>query len=948
VRIPVATYRLQLDRNLGFQHVRALIPYLHALGISDLYLSPILEARPGSPHGYDVTDPCRLNPELGTDADFDALTRELHTRGMGLLLDIVPNHMAAHPANPWWHDLLEHGPSSPYASFFDIDWRPSRGGLPNKVVLPVLGHPYGQTLENGELTLAFQNGSFFIQYYDARLPLDPRSYPAILTHRLKILARTTGADHPGFKALIDLTAAFQRLPARTTSDPVKRAERRDAAQALRQRLWTLYVEHPEIRSFIDENVRIFNGRTGDPASFALLDRILTDQAYWLAFWKTASQQVNYRRFFAINDLVGVRVEDPGVFEDTHALILRLVRERKVTGLRIDHLDGLYDPAAYLRRLRGRIAGSAAETPGFFVIVEKILSGDETLPEDWPIAGTTGYDFLGLVNGLLVDPRGLQALDSAYARHLGRRQRFADVAYENKKRVIEQLFAGEIAPLQEQLSRLAKHDRHARDLPAPLLAQALVEVTACLPVYRTYVSRAGVSPRDRLHIEHAIHEAKRRNPLSAVAFDFLQRVLLLGSPGRPPGVRKDAWRRFTMRWQQLTGPVMAKGVEDTAFYVYNRLISLNEVGCDPGNGSLSVDEFHRRCLGRQERWPATLNATATHDTKRGEDVRARIHVLSEMPTAWASHLNHWRRTNHPKKRTVAGLPVPDPAEEILLYQTLLGTWPLDEDELPSFRERLRQYLVKAAREASVHTNWVSPDLDYEAALVAFVDDILEPDDPNRNEFLLDFLQFQKTIAFHGALNSLAQLLLKTTAPGIPDFYQGTELWDFRMVDPDNRQPVDFDSRARLLSSLASLPVRPATVAELLAHWPDGRIKLYVTARVLAFRRAHPDLFARGAYLPLACSGRKRNAVVAFARHTPGDWAVTVVPRHTARLTTAGRLPLGESVWATTSLVLPPDAPTRWVNVLTGEELRALGSGRKRTLRLAAIFAHAPIALLHANP
>ncbi|MFQ5816647.1 MAG: malto-oligosyltrehalose synthase [Terriglobia bacterium] len=939
-RVPCASYRLQFRRQFRFADARALVPYLAALGITDIYASPLLTARHGSPHGYDVTDPARLNPELGTEEEFEALVGALRRHGMGLLLDIVPNHMAASSENPWWMDVLENGPGSSYAAFFDIDWQPTNRTLENKVLLPILGEPYRQARENQNLHLRLEANGFFVRYYEVKLPLAPRSYGRILTHRLDALEKALGSNHTGVRELKALLATSEHLPAATAVDAEAAKERHRAKESLTQRLWRLYHGHAEIKDFLDENLRRFNGAPGAAGSFELLDRLLDEQAYRLSFWREGDTEVNYRRFFALSDLVCIRVEAPRVFEATHALVLRLVKEGKVTGLRVDHIDGLYDPLDYLCRLQ---ATSGKRDPRLYVIVEKILSGDEHLPADWPVAGTTGYEFLNTLNGIFVDARGLQALNTGYTRFIKSKLAFEEVVYEKKKQVIATLFVGEMHALGEQLRRLAAQDRQGRRIAGEELAQALVEVTACFPVYRTYLRDFQVAARDRRTIEFTAKDARRRNPALKAALDFLRRVLLLEGPGRE---QKEAWLGFVRRWQQYTGPIMAKGFEDTALYAYNRLVSLNEVGGDPGAGAVRDDTLHHRFRARQKRWPCALNATSTHDTKRSEDVRARINLLSEVPAVWEKHLKRWSRWNQAKKRMVNGWAVPDPNEEVLLYQSLLGAWPLAEEEVPTFQERLKSYAVKAAREAKVHTSWHEPSAEHENALVEFIESILKPS--ATNEFLQDFLQFQKQMAPYGALNALAQVLVKIAAPGVPDFYQGTELWDFSLVDPDNRRPVNFQKRAQLLETLKRQePAGPlALVRDLLTDWKDGRVKLYVTYQALAFRRAHRELFLEGDYIPLHVLGARKENVCAFARRTAEDWALVVVPRLPTKLVAAGKFPLGQKVWGTSGVIVPRPAPARWRNVLTGETLEVSRGTRKRVLRLGNVLRNFPVALLAA--
>jgi (1->4)-alpha-D-glucan 1-alpha-D-glucosylmutase len=787
LRIPVATYRLQFNRQFRFKDACELVPYLHQLGISDLYASPVLKARRGSLHGYDVVDPSSINPELGSEVDFDMLVRKLKGHGMGLLLDIVPNHMAASPENPWWQDVVEKGSDSPYANYFDMDW--------------------------------------------------------------------------------------------------------------------------------------------------------------LAFGEAKSKHTGHRRFFDIGDLVGIRVEDQRVFEATHSLIFRLIADGKVTGLRIDHIDGLYDPLEYLSRLQHRLVPQADEARNgtrFYVVVEKILSGNETLSEEWPVLGTTGYDFTNMVNAIFIDSKGAQALNEIYSRFIGSPAAFGNVIYEKKKQVIEQLFPGEVRALGQYLRQMAQQDEDTANLSSQELTESLIEVTACLPIYRTYTRDWEVSPRDKLYLANAVDEVKRRNTnIDSDIINFLQRMLILDFPQSFTSEQKDAWLRFGLKWQQLTGAIMAKGFEDTALYCYNRLLSLNEVGGRPDSPGLSVDDFHQRNLARLERWPDTLNATSTHDTKRSEDVRARINVLSEISEEWERRLNQWSEWNLPKKAKVKGLDVPESNTEVFLYQTLIGACPLYQEEADAFKERLKAYMLKAVREAKVHTNWLSPDSDYEAALMAFVDSILES--PKENLFMEDFLRFEKKIAFYGALNSLSQVLLKITSPGVPDFYQGTELWDFSLVDPDNRRPVDFRKRVKLLDDLIQQEVQGQNllVKRILKSWQDGRVKLYVTYKALDIRRADKDVFQDGSYLPLPVEGQRQEHVSAFARNKGDKWALTVAPRLMTGLVNVDTFPCGQ-VWGDSILLLPKDAPQYWLNVFTGENLKV--SDRRKGLSLAEIFHILPVSLL----
>jgi (1->4)-alpha-D-glucan 1-alpha-D-glucosylmutase len=945
-RVPAATYRLQFHHGFRFIAAQALVPYLHDLGITDLYASPFFKARRRSLHGYSVTNPLQINPELGSRVSFRALRKVLKSKDMGLLLDIVPNHMASSHDNPWWMEVLENGPGSPFAAFFDIDWHPFNRVLAGRIIQPVLGSPYGQSLENQEFRLALEEEGFFIYYYDHKFPLDPKTYELILRHRLRDLIRELGEGNPAIMSFLGLITLVEHLPPRSLSSKRKLLERHRQKEILKNNLWLLYQVNPFIKNFIDENIAIFNGRAGDPESFDLLDRLLSLQPYRLAYWRVSLDMINYRRFFSVNDLIGLRVEDPRVFEASHSLLFSLIREGKVSGVRIDHVDGLYDPLGYLQRLQNSLAPgdkAPADRENLYVVVEKILGEDEPLPPDWPVAGTTGYDFLNTVNGLFIESRGFQEVQRVYNRFVKPTRSRSELIYQNKKLVMETLFGGEMETLGYTLSLLAEQDRQARDVPRKELQKIINAVIARLPVYRTYIRNFEVSPRDRACLEQVIKEVRTRHAsLDPAALDFVGRVLLLDFPPNLSEEQREDWLRFVMKWQQFTGPIMAKGLEDTTLYVYNPLVSLNEVGTD--FQVVAPEDFHRFNRTRQENWPFSLNATSTHDTKRSEDVRMRINVLAETPREWEECLLRWSAWNQSQKRYVQGRAVPDANEEYFLYQTLLGAWPLLEEELPEFKERLKGYMIKAAREAKVHTRWINPCPEHEAALLAFVEAILE-DTPD-NAFLQDFRKFQARLAYYGALHSLSQLLLKITSPGVPDFYQGTEFWDFSLVDPDNRRPVDFHERPRLLQDLKRRDTKnpEALIRELLRHWQQGGIKLYLTYKALNFRKTHPDLFLQGDYLPLATLGPQGKNVVAFARRRENLWVVVVVGRLFSKILAAEEPYFHQNVWGENFLNLPPEAPGEWLNIFTGEKLKTREQQRSRSLPLDHLLRHLPVTLL----
>jgi (1->4)-alpha-D-glucan 1-alpha-D-glucosylmutase len=981
VRVPLATYRLQLGPDLTFDDAAQVVSYLAALGVSDAYTSPFFENASGSAHGYDVADHHRFRDALGGEAAFQRFADALRRHGLGLLIDVVPNHMGiARNRNAWWADVLEHGAASPYAAFFDIDWAPVKPELANKVLLPILGDHYGAVLDSGQLRLEFADGVFTVRYHDTVLPVAPRTYVQLLRHRLPELERVLGSAHPDLLALKRVHDQFLTLPHRTETEPARLAARQREQQIATEAFRALLAASGDIRDFVEDNVRRFNGTPGEPASFDLLDGLLRDQVYRLAFWRVAGEEINYRRFFDINELAAIRMEDPRVFAETHRLVFRLVREGVVTGLRVDHPDGLYGPAEYFHRLQRacflevarRLVGADREPaagdwrdrralegwdalnarwPGrqaFYIVAEKILAPGEPLPPAWAVAGTTGYEFLNLLNGIFVDRSQARALDETYRRLVRAAPVFSEIVYESKRLMMQTSMASEVAMLAHRLNIISEKHRSTRDFTLGSIRRALREIIACFPVYRTYVgdvpdrelrieagdwAALGPTPRDQEYIARAVAQAKRRAVATDVTvYDWIHDCLTL----RLPAWASEADRRerldWVLRFQQLTGPVTAKGYEDTALYRYARLLSLNEVGGDPARFGTSLAEFHAAMAARQREHPHGLSATSTHDTKRSEDVRARINVLSEIPHLWRQHVLRWQRLNRRHRATVDGRPVPGPTEEYFLYQTLIGAWPISA-------ERLRAYLLKAVREAKVHTSWINAHPRYEEALLTFADALLDP--ARSEEFLADFTAFQARVAWFGALNSLAQTVVKITAPGVPDFYQGTELWDFSLVDPDNRRPVDFARRRRLLdelrAELAAGADRRTLAEQLLKSWEDGRVKLYVIHQGLAARRAHRALFERGEYRPLEAAGPLAEHVCAYARVAGGAAAVTVVPRLLARRG-GDEAPLGTAYWADTAL--PAPGPLPLVNAFTGERVEP-EDGR---LPVGRVLARFPVALL----
>ena len=953
--IPLATYRLQLNRDFTFSQATAIVPYLAALGISHCYVSPLLKARAGSMHGYDIVDHNSLNPEIGSPEDFDRFVNTLHEHGMGLILDIVPNHMGVMGNdNAWWLDVLENGESSIYANFFDIDWHPIKHELHGKVLIPVLHDHYGVALESGELKLVFhqERGEFDVSYHTHRFPVDPREYPRILQHCTNPSVAKLDEQNADLLEFQSLITSFSHLPARYEISSERIAERNRDKEIHKRRLAELCARSPEIAACILGAVELLNGNPADPASFEQLHELIKAQAFRLANWRVASDDINYRRFFDTNDLAAICMENEAVFEATHRLVFSLMADGKVDGLRIDHPDGLYDPRQYFEHLSRSIeaATKTSEDSSRYVVIEKILTGTEQLPAEWPVCGTTGYDFANLVNGVFVHPSAAVSLDRIYRNFVDDEIDVDDLAYRCRKLIMRVALASELNVLASQLTRIALSRRRTCDFTLNSLRDALTKVIASFPVYRTYVSPGRVSDTDVRYIRSAIATAKGRSPAADTSiFDFVGEVLLTSiAEGQDPAYR-NAVTNFAMKFQQITGPVMAKGLEDTAFYRYNRLVSLNDVGSDLHRFGTTTAELH---LANQERlrcWPHTMLATSTHDSKRSEDVRARINVLSEISALWRLRVREWRRFNRSHKTLVNGRPAPSPNDEYLLYQTLVGAWPSepvsDTDIWKTFCERIVNYMLKAIREAKQNTSWINRNTEYETAVSSFVRMLLKPGAQNR--FLNDFVPFQHRVARIGLWNGLAQTLLKLTCPGVPDIYQGNELWDLSLVDPDNRRPVDYTRRERLLQNLCESGNDPAELA--MGRWmdtpEDGRIKLYSIWKTLGLRRQYPDLFQAGEYLPLAVEGAKANHVVAFARKSETSSILVVAPRLVAGLLNDVDVPpIGPRIWEDTHVLLPfCSCSKKYRNVFTGELLDPLKSDGGEMIAVSRVLAEFPVAL-----
>jgi len=919
---PRATYRLQFHAGFRFADATALVPYLARLGISHVYASPYLKARAGSTHGYDIVDHAQLNPEIGTPEEFDAFVVALRAHGMGHILDFVPNHMGVGGCdNGWWLDLLTWGPDSHYADYFDVDWEPLRRQLRGKVMLPFLGSRYGDVLDAGELRWDYAEGRFALRYYEHCFPLTPPSYALVLE----------GAQPKDLGAFARLFAALDDIP--------DHVERRDAAASLQHLLDQTQGAAARVLA-----ERLDAARASDEGK-ALIERVLEVQHWRPTSWRVAGEEINYRRFFDINGLAALRMEHAATFADAHALVFALIERGALDGLRIDHVDGLFDPLGYCDLLHSR-----AELLGqpMYLVVEKILAAHEELRARWHVDGTTGYKFMNAVTSLFVDGRNEAAFTRVYERFTGDRASFDEVALAAKRLILVTALAGERNVLALRLDRIAQRDPRTRDFTLGALTRALFNTIVAFPVYRTYVRGDEVTDEDRNHVTWAIGRAASFDiSRERDVYAFLQRVLLLETDDPDMRLR---YLDFAMRFQQLTSPVAAKGVEDTAFYRSLRLVALNEVGGDPGRFGTPPAEFHRQNARRAVHRPHAMLATATHDAKRGEDVRARLAVLSEMPTAWRASIARWSRLNRRHRTTTPTGHLPAERAEYLLYQTIVGAWPielldgdLDPAALGTFADRVAAYCVKAAREAKQETSWANPDEAYEAALDRLVRGVL---DPARSPAFLDAVRtFVGDLAPASLSNSLAQTLLRLTSPGMPDTYQGAESWDLSLVDPDNRRPVDFATRERALramdDALARGTPRRDLAVDLLRSWPDGRVKLYLVATVLRHVAANPDWPERG-YTALNAIGAAADHVVAFRR---GD-AVVVATR--LPYTLAGStIPLAET-WSDTTIALGDDAPPRYRDILTGDAIVTEEEASERRVSLAKALRSLPVALLVPSP
>lgn len=945
-RIPTSTYRLQLNKNFAFKQASQVISYLHRLGVSDLYLSPILRARSGSMHCYDVTDHTMLNPEIGNLRQFRKLAEEIQVRGMGILLDIVPNHMAISEENPRLMNVLEYGPFSKYSDFFDVNWRPLNApDLQCRLVLPILGTKITEALRKGHVSIVFsKNGKLFLQVYSSKLPLTPRSYERILSIASKSL---TNQNEKVLKLLNKVSKSLVMLPNSLVCGSGSYYPFEKAAADM-ERIRKLCVIYPQIRrTIIDTTQKISNSTKWASRE---IRPILDDQFYKLEYWKDGINRLNYRRFATVTDLIAVCAEKPSVFDESHSFVLQLIAEGKITGLRIDHIDGLFDPSNYLARLQKECIAHlkheknplTSERP-FFVVVEKILEKDEELSAKWQIHGTTGYEFLCDLNNIFVESSNSLKFDRIYSNFISKEITLEKIVELSRRNILNSSLKSELIYLTGLLSNIFEgsgfHDFCNEDLK-----DAIKEIALWFPTYRTY-SSFRVSDSDRRYVKQASGNAMRCLKERAHIISRIEKILLLDFPKGLSLSQRKKWRLFDMRFQQLTAPIAAKGIEDTVFYIYNRLVSLNEVGGNPGDFGISIKEFHRRNFERLQTHPHSLLATSTHDTKRSEDVRARINVLSEIPEQWSDFLRSCNKLNAQKKSILYGESCPSKNDEYMLYETMIGVFPYGKVKITNeLVERISSYMNKAVREAKIETSWIDQNQAYEEGLQRFIKELL---DKNNKTFFSNFQKIHDQTSYHGMLNSLSQILLKLTCPGIPDIYEGNEIWDYSLVDPDNRRPVDFQKRSKMLSYLERR-IRTSKPEELalflMSNMEHGLIKMYVLHRGLEFRSGHQELFKQGEYIPLSVLGTNSDHICSFMRKTIFDQCIVIAPRLFVSLLKGRKYQNAKGVWGNTTLILPKESDTdaAYFDIFTGKKV-TISKGNH--LALSQILGDFPVALLY---
>lgn len=930
MQIPDASYRLQFNNQFTFEDAEEIVDYLHEIGISHIYSSPIFKARSGSTHGYDIVDYCTINEEIGGVEGFDRLVAKVKSNGMGWIQDIVPNHMAFDKENKSLNELLENGPDNVKIRQFDIDWNHHYVSLQGKLLMPILGNIYASCLENREIQLTYQKDGFALAYYNYLFPLKIESYVSVLGHRLETLLDLTDRESAGIIKFLGVLYVIKNLPADSKADG-----RSDEISFAKEMLWELYSSNALISSYIDSILKEYNGEKGDSRSFVLLDSIHNEQNFKLAYWKVANEELNYRRFFIINDLISVRVEDPEVFKIVHELAFKLYNDGLITGLRVDHIDGLYDPFNYLQRLR-------QNAPDAYIVVEKILGASETVPHCWPVQGTTGYDFCNIVNQLFCCNENESRFTQIYQKFSGNYNSFEKTVKDAKRLILKKNMAGDIDNLASLIKTISTHDRWGSDITLYGLRTALVELMVHFPVYRSYINYSNFSDEDRENLQKAIVKARTDEPGLSREFDFIERFLFLRYDTGLSEEQKIQWTEVVMRFQQFTGSLSAKGIEDTVYYDFNRLISLNEVGGDPLTFGATVEKFHSFCKKRHDQSPLSMNTTSTHDSKRGEDVRMRINYLSEIPVLWEQSTTKWREINKKFKKQKYGVEIPDSNDEYFFYQTLTGTWPINSDDYTVYKKRMREYMLKAVREAKIHTAWIEYDKEYEQGILSFIDSAT--DEKFNVAFFESFIPFVKTVAEFGTFYSLSQCLLKMTSPGIPDFYQGCEFWDLTMVDPDNRKTIDFKKRGAVNRDVftESLIINRSFFNWLLEDLSSGISKLFLIRRVLEFRKENRELFIDGEYVPLTAKGTYSDSIISFARIVNGKTVIIVASRKLQSVKSFTTFPLKDNLWLDTCIEMPQILTSSWWDCITEKRIE-----NQKMLPVAQILDLFPCALLIAD-
>jgi len=962
-KIPSSTYRVQFNKLFRFRDAINIIPYLKELGITHLYSSPLLLANQGSMHGYDTIDYSCINPEIGSREDFNELVSVLKSNNMGLILDIVPNHMGIGNNNKWWMDVLENGQASEYADFFDIDWTPIKRELNGKVLIATLGDHYGNVLANGEFAFKFEEdkGKLKLNYYEHEFPINPSSYPMILEHRLDVLEARLGSSSDDYLEYLSISTMFKNIPDINETDPKKIVERSREKQIAYKRLSDLCNKSLIILNFIKENLQDFTCKPEDELSCKRLHQLLEEQAYRLAYWRVSTDIINYRRFFDVNSLIGLRTENSTVFTHTHSFIFDLIEEKKLDGLRIDHPDGLLMPSVYFKNLQQEAARRlnmnfdnniqkilGSEHLPFYITAEKILAPFEKIPHQWAIHGTVGYEFLNISGGVFVDSQNEKKITKLYHKYINKIQDFDELVIKCKKLIMKTSLTSELGTLANYLSRISEKYYSTRDYTFNNLRSALTEVISCFPVYRTYIADNETDKLSRGYIKWAVGMAKKRSKSTDPSiYDFIQKILLGEFESDPNSQNAKEILKFILKFQQYTGPLMAKGLEDTVFYSFNRLVSLNEVGGTPEIFGISVNDFHNFNINKQQNTPYGMLATSTHDTKRSEDVRARISVLSEIPDEWQRKIVRWSQINKSRKTKYENMLIPEKNDEYLFYQTLIGIWPEFsplKNEIKHLSDRIINYMIKAVREAKLHTSWINVNTDYENAITSFIKRVLNS--PENHPFWKEFLPFQKEIASRGYINSLAQTTLKLTCPGVPDFYQGSELWKLNLVDPDNRNPIDFQYHKEFFKDVKD-QVFNDTRFDISRLMPieSGKIKMFLIAKILNFRKNNSLIFKKGNYIPIEVKGEYSDNIIAFARQYEGQAILTVVPRLFYKLTNIeSPLPLGEKTWQNTRIILPEEFQDKTIkNIIVNEDIKTLGE----KLKVKDILNKFPVGILYFN-